>query len=262
MHNFYNKIPEFLEEKRLNLFDLQKTQEKKNLETEKIIDIKELGGGMHETSIVTFANGEKGVFKPKSGEVSNDLHYETKAGSYYKREEAAYIVDRFFDFDLVPATVNREINGEEGSLQRFVPNAFLGYEYESYKDKKDDEKYEKELMKLWIFDLIIWSTDRHGKGFLVKRGKIYAIDNGFSFGDDFWRKSRDYFDKPIPGEIVDKFKKFFENKDENEKILRTALENLLDKEEIDACIKRINKIGSLIINGVIPKKEESNLKYK
>ena len=88
------------------------------------------------------------------------------------------------------------------------------------------------------------------------------MDNGMSFGKDTLTTFNQYFDKPIPEKIVDKFRKFFEKKDENEKVLKMALKDLLGEEEISACIKRINKIGNLILNNkVISEKDWPKLNF-
>ncbi len=260
MRDFYNKIPELLNIKaETNERKLQKSQKEKRLETEKAIDIKELRGGANKVFIVKLADGTMGIFKPKGGEQKR-LRDGIETGSFYKRERAAYLVDCFFDFDLVPTTVIREINGEVGSFQEFIPDTVPGWN--GYTKTKSKGDIEKELMKMWIFDLIIWSLDRHGYNFLMKKNKIYAIDNGLSFGKATLTTFNRYFDKPIPEEIIDKFKKFFENKEENEKILRMALEDLLSKEEIDSCVKRINAIGNLIINNkVISEIDWSDIKF-
>lgn len=259
MRDFYNKIPELLNigtiEKKL-----RKSPKEKHLETEKEKSSNELGGGVNRVFFVELATGEKGIFKPKNSEAESFSTKNRKVGSYYKRERAAYLVDRAFGFNLVPTTVIREINGEVGSFQEFIPDTVPGFE--SRQKTEDKEKLEKEIIKMWIFDLIIWSSDRHGNNFLAKKNKAFAIDNGFSFGDDDLATYGIYLDKPIPEEVIDKFKKFLENKDENEKDLKIALKDLLSVEEIDACIKRINKIGNLIVdNKVISEKDRHSLTF-
>lgn len=68
-------------------------------------------------------------------QLSEDVfYYETtdgiggvfKPGYRYKSERAAYLVDKFFKFDLIPTTVIRNIEGKEGSFQQFIPNAKKG----------------------------------------------------------------------------------------------------------------------------------------
>lgn len=62
---------------------------------------------------ITLKCGLYGVWKPES-----------KDGPYgsYKSELGAYEVDRLFSLKMFPLTVKRKINGEEGSLQLWVPN--------------------------------------------------------------------------------------------------------------------------------------------
>lgn len=124
---------------------------------------KELGGGINETIFVELKDDGAGVFKPDSNP------------SYYSNERAAYLVDRFLNFGLVPPTTIRTIDGRVGSFQQFIADAQLGMEVEGGKLSKDDR------IKLNIFDLIISNRDRHGANYLIKDGKIVAIDHGYSF---------------------------------------------------------------------------------
>ncbi len=42
-----------------------------------------------------------------------------------------------------------------------------------------------DIAKMWVFDLLIWNSDRHGGNFLIKKindtPKIFAIDHGYCF---------------------------------------------------------------------------------
>ncbi len=71
------------------------------------------------------------IITPTKRNLSEDVYYyETKEGiggvfkpGYrYKSERAAYLVDKFFKFDLIPTTVIRNIEGKEGSYQLYIPN--------------------------------------------------------------------------------------------------------------------------------------------
>ena len=54
----------------------------------------ELSGGCNKTIFVELKDDGAGVFKPKDGE-KKGIRYGVEAGTYYKRERAAYLVDRF-----------------------------------------------------------------------------------------------------------------------------------------------------------------------
>lgn len=211
---------------------------------------KMLKEGVNKIHFIEFRGDGSGVFKPASGERA-ELRDQVEKGTYYKRERAAYLVSRFLDLDLVPPTVIREIDSEIGSVQQFIPDAKVAWEISE--EEKRDDRLRIQLMKLWLFDYIITNSDRHGGNLLFKKGKIYAIDNGLSFGGGcacYFRE--DYFDVPIPKEIIDKFEKFVSWK-EGKEILRDLLDELLKENEADACLKRIEWIAELIHNGDIPR---------
>lgn len=219
-----------------------------------------LAGGINQAVFITLKDDGSGVFKPKDKEWP-ELRRHVEAGTYLNRERAAYIVDRFLGLDLVPPTVLREIDGKIGSFQRFVADAVpaWGIPYGEF----TKHIMRQQLMKLWIFDYIIHNSDRHGGNFLIRPGenKLYAIDNGLSFGNDRWAPYRDFFDDPIPLEIAESIGKFLSWK-EGKKICEDLLRELLDSVEVEHCMRRIEKIGSILKNyGRIPKTMEGELTF-
>lgn len=207
---------------------------------------KELNGGVNETIVVKLKNDGQGIFKPQKGEhpgLRRDM-----GGDLFKRERAAYLVDRFLDLGLVPSTVIREIDDEIGSIQEFIPDAkFIG---EFTEDEK--KQYKTELIKLFLFDAVIWNQDRHGKNFLLKDGKIYAIDNGYAFDSSGPFFYGDYAGEPIPEEIKEKFRKFLSWTNGLE-VFKNLLDELLTPEQAEACIARIKFLGDMIEkHGVLP----------
>src|SRR6185295_11716303 len=78
-----------------------------------------LGGGVNQTFTYNIEGGMKGVFKPEVGETSQRSSIDNKLGaSLWQREVAASdVADILEQYDLVPVTVERTINGEVGSLQ-------------------------------------------------------------------------------------------------------------------------------------------------
>lgn len=221
--------------------ELQRTPHEAELESREVGNHSELGGGCNKTNFVELKDDGSVVFKPKSGE-KEDLRNQTEAGTYYKRERAAYLVSRILDFDLVPPTVIREVNGEIGSAQEFIPDAkfYSDYFHEGPKILKS------ELKKLSVFDYIIWNSDRHDQNFLITSNeKVHAIDNGLSFSQDglrlFWDDlSPDFFD--LPEDIAEKINAFLADPLRKE-ILSDLLKELLSDAEVRACLKRIEFLG-------------------
>lgn len=218
-------------------FSYEETKKEKELLTLEKESSDALYGGFR-IFFVKLENNKLGIFKPSSEEMP-DLRSGIEGGTYFKRERAAYLVDRFLDFNLVPATVIRKIDNKIGSFQEFIPNAHRP----SY---VEDMPWAK-LKKLWIFDYIIWNSDRHrGNLLLDKKGKnVYAIDNGLSFGGDFLKTFKEFFTQPVPGEIREKIKQF-SSSEGKKSILKNLLEELLPKNEVVACFKRIEKVTKFL----------------
>ena len=222
------------------------------LENREKTDSKPLGGGCNKTVFIELKDDGSGVFKPKNGE-RGGLRMGVEAGTYFRRERAAYLLDRFLGFDLVPPTVVREIDGEVGSFQQFIPDAKTVIQLEP--SELNEVALKQQRIKLWIFDYIIYNSDRHLGNFLVKDGKVYAIDNGLSFGDDIGVKGY-FFDAPIPLEMVEGIEKFL-SWEEGRKICEDLLRELLNPEEVAACMGRIKRIAGIIRQyGKVPLESE------
>lgn len=78
-----------------------RTPEEEILETRERSSSKPLQGGANKNLFIELKDDGAGVFKPKSGEAEN-LKQGLEQGTYYKRERAAYLVDRFLGFGLTP----------------------------------------------------------------------------------------------------------------------------------------------------------------
>lgn len=220
-------------------FHYKETAKEKELLNSEIESSHELKGGWSGKIIfVKLKDNGAGIFKPKSGE-SDILRDAVKKGFLYTRERAAYLVDRFLGFGLVPPTVIREIDGEVGSFQEFVEDAKKSH------DIKDQPKIE--MIKLWIFDLIIWNSDRHGANFLFDKEekRVYAIDNSLSFGGARSHHYKQFFREPIPSEIKDELNNLFYS-DDKKNVLKNLLEELLPKKQVKASFDRLESITNLI----------------
>ena len=141
--------------------------------------VEELGGGKNESKLVTLPGGNRGVFKPVSGE-DDDLDPDIP-GRYDIREAAASDVARILGMaDLVPSTGQASIRGSEGSLQQFVPDAQPAHEAEE--SGRDIYGTPEDAARAAILDYIIGNVDRHTENWMVRPdGKIVLIDNGLSF---------------------------------------------------------------------------------
>jgi len=196
-----------------------------------------LGGGCNVTAKLRFADGTHGVWKPLSGEDRRLRVGTIPEGTFYKREAAAFKLNKLLEFDLCPATVIRNYDGEIGSVQRFAEDADYGH---AYKCRKRD------IEDCALYDILMGNTDRHRRNFLVtdEGNKLVAIDHGLCFpvkqdylNSVFYRLKKE---KPIPERLMVKLKKLKEEKKYKEefkkyleskaiKMFEDRLDDLLDK---------------------------------
>ena len=192
-----------------------------------------LGGIIGDAQFVKIRDDGGGVFKPHTG-------YEGSTKTeFIARERAAYLISRFLGFDFVPPTVIKVVNGEEGSLQEFVEDAQVGSEV------RDGDVLNEEMSKLAIFDSLIDNLDRHSGNYLVKGGRIFAIDHGYTFQSmanlEYGEMSEDH----IPADLADKLRRF-SSLQEQQDILRDLLGELLGSDIVDAFMKRVVSFGESI----------------
>lgn len=201
-----------------------------------------IGRGITNSSFVELKDDGKGVFKT----------------AFYQNERAAYLIDRFLGFNLTPPTAIRVLDGEMGSMQEFIPDSLM---YEELEDDYDFmKKHRPDLMKMWIFDIIIGNLDRHGGNFLIQGDNLYAIDHGYSLEKNghYFLENIDlyvgyyrFFDKELPQEMIGSIKNFLERPEEHQ-ILEELLTELFDQQYATACLKRIKIIGEMLVkNGKI-----------
>lgn len=246
-----------------------KTSEEEILETYKTKSVEKLKGGVNLVQLLELEGDGSAIFKPQKGEVGARLGFES---ALYKRERAAYLVDRFFGLNLVPSTIIREIKGEIGSVQQFIPDAKEGM----LLTQQEFQSYKEDLKKLWIFDYIIWNADRHSGNFIFKDNKLYAIDHGMAFAEiqhkAHWYEA--FFDEPIPQDLIESFERLYPYLDDikkqssiwddNERLLKEMLLELLENNRsVDACLGRMRLIRIFLrrYKGLIPKEVKDKLTY-
>jgi hypothetical protein len=209
-----------------------------------------LEDGVNDTSILHFADGKSGIFKPASGEQFTTAKIEP--GTYYLRERAAYLVSNRLNFEVVPTTVIREINGEVGILQDFRSGAKMGSEV-------DLGELDEQLYKLWVFDYLVWNPDRDNpRNFLVEEdGTIDAIDHGLTFGSHF-NPYKAFPGVPVPESLTQFLESFAIDPDRQEAMLEELME-LLPQDQAMACLRRIlHATQKLSQNGAL---SEVDLEY-
>ena len=154
----------------------------------------------------------------------------------FKREVAAYELSEALGWHLVPLTVLRdEAPLGEGSLQQFVETDFEQHYFTLY----EGGEHAEQLQALCVFDLLANSTDRKsGHCLLGEDGRIYAIDNGLSFHQEFKLRTViwEFGGEPIPTPLLDDVGRFVDGG------IPAPLADLLDPFERDALLTRARAV--------------------
>jgi len=184
------------------------------------------------TEVCREDDGTQAVYKPYRGE--RPL-WDFPDG-LFKREVAAYELSEALGWHLVPLTVLRiEAPLGEGSLQQFVDTDFEQHYFTLY----EGDEHRDQLQALCVFDLLANSTDRKsGHCLLGADGRIYAIDNGLSFHQEFKLRTViwEFGGEPIPAPLLDDVSRFAEDG------LPDPLAALLDPFERDALLTRARAV--------------------
>lgn len=203
-------------------------------ERETTKDKKLMGGAMGSATFLELKNDGAAIFKTYERQTDSDRM------KMINREKAAYQVSLALGLDIVPPTVIREIDRKAGSVQEFIPDAKTAHE-------ETGEIDPNERIKLDIFDAIIVNDfqERHGGNYLIKNGKIIAIDHGAAFGSFHNLLPWAIMDTPIPKEITQNLKRF-SSSEKNKTYLRNQLVELFDEKTADGFLFRITALTESI----------------
>jgi hypothetical protein len=128
-----------------------------------------------------------GVFKTiderKSGITQLGNSAEMNFQDSWQLEVAAYHVDRAIGLKRVPATIERYVNNNIGSLQWWVQSRFSEDDRRKEKvDPPDREVWDREWLNMYLFDQLIANVDRHMKNILITADwNLRLIDHSRSF---------------------------------------------------------------------------------
>jgi hypothetical protein len=102
----------------------------------------------------------------------------------YKYELAAYELCKYLGLNFVPPVVEREIDGQPGSLQMFVENSLKEGERKMRKLRPDDPKaFDQDMADLRVFENIVYDSCTNDEDTLVSKDdwKIYRVDFAQAF---------------------------------------------------------------------------------
>ena len=147
----------------------------------------ELVGRMPQSSNATFLvkvlndDGEvaaAAIYKPTKGE--RPL-WDFPAG-LHRREIAAFELSDEMGWGVIPPTIERDGPHGVGSVQLFIEANFAQH----YFTLVDESEYQADLRTICLFDVVANNTDRKSGHCLLSRwGRIYGIDQGLCFSEDF-----------------------------------------------------------------------------
>ena len=137
----------------------------------------ELKGVTHRGVFKSIDEFKPGATRLPDGKV--DVNFQDS----WQTEIAAYHVDRIIGLGLVPATVERKVNSNVGSLQWFVESMMPEAERFAKKLSPPDlEAWNRIMFKVRLFDQLIANVDRHLNNMLVTADfDVRLVDHSRSF---------------------------------------------------------------------------------
>jgi len=122
---------------------------------------------------VTIKDDGRGIFRP------TDIKRNTQNKKLELRTELellAVSLDKILGFGLVPTAVSREVNGEQGTLQKYLEKAKPAA---VFWNRWSQLISDLELQKAAVFDFLIEAGDRNLGNFLIdpERKKVWLIDH-------------------------------------------------------------------------------------
>lgn len=174
------------------------------------------------------------IYKPRDGE--NPL-YDFPLGTLYRREVAAYRLDRLLGWALVPPTVIREGPMGIGSLQLYKePLA----QDESCDPREFWSQRTIDVERMVLFDHIANNADRKLSHCLQDRnGAVWGIDHGLCFNVEM--KLRTVLWQFIGQPVHERLLADLVRLRSREADLRRELDPLLNESEVVALLRRIDE---------------------
>ena len=209
----------------------------------------ELNGKEHFAVYKNIDEHKFGLFTFPDG--SSELNYQDS----WQTEVAAYRLDLLIGLGMVPATVERKVNGSEGSVQWFVESMMPESErIEKNVKVPDVEAWNRQSYKARLFDELIANVDRHLNNLLItKDWEIRLIDHSRSF------RTRQTLDHPekltrFSRSLLDAIRKL------DAKTIKQKMGRYLDSTQVDRLLKRRDLILKLA-DKMVKEKGEAAVLY-
>jgi hypothetical protein len=160
----------------------------------RITNVVELGEGITRPLRVTLeANGQthdavfKSIDERRQGATTlEDGSVEVGFEDTWQTEVAAYQLDLLLGLGMVPATIERRVRRDVGSLQWWVDSMMSEADRVAQGvQAPDPEAWNRQMFKVRLFDELISNTDRHPKNLLVTEDfQVRLIDHSRSFREN------------------------------------------------------------------------------
>lgn len=174
------------------LSELYPTLEAKEhaLRTAKIIKSKRLGTGITNPWKLTLQDGDTQFYavfkdihvrKPGMTKLKDGMEMDFKDS--WQFDVAAYELDKLLGLNMVPVTIERKFEGENGAMVWWVENAMTeGQRKEKGLDPPDIDAWNQALYKVRLFDNLVYNIDRNlGNLLITPEWKVWMIDHSRCF---------------------------------------------------------------------------------
>jgi len=241
---------------------LEATAAEEFLRTARVVDRARIGGGLTRPERLTLTDGTrthcaiwKTIDEHRMGLRQLEGGVEFDFRDSWRHEVAVYELDKLLGLGLVPPTVERRIDGRDGSLQIWVEGAMT----ENARRKKGlvapgIEAWNAQMHRVRLLHQLAYDTDfRNPDNVLVDPAfRVYAID--------FSRAFRIQTGLLEPGDLVRFSRATLERLAAVDRpTLDTRLGRWLDKAQITGLLARRDKILALVKQRVAEKGEEAVL---
>ena len=199
------------------------------------------------TPFVKVTNVPIGVTRPKRGYFAPGGLVESAAWKLlppgrpngywesYRSEIAAYELDKLLGMDMVPPTVEKRVDGEQGAAMLWV-KPVRGWKEVEHLSKP--EKWNRQAVRMKMFDNLIHNPDRNAGNLLVDDDwNLYLIDHSRAFISE---KKLPFTMIRIDSEIWDKMLAL------DEPTLMAALGTWIDRGSIRAMLRRRDAMKVII----------------
>lgn len=212
-----------------------------------VVSIEDVGEGVTKPQkVVVRKDGHevKGIFKtestPLQGGSRRQMQKMINLADRWEHEVAAYRLDRLIGLDLVPVTVRRTINGQEGSLSFWVD----GLINQLQKEEQDIPatgwcSLAEQWPLMFVFDTLVYNEDR------TKQNMVYGRDDWMMYLIDHSRSFRTHRGRPtdirsVQLKLSPMLAENLERLDYEQ--LNEAMAGLLVKPQVQAVIRRRDEI--------------------